>query len=423
MYRRARAARARVLMLVWRGPPRRAAPGGELSTHRHIPALEGLRGVAAVIVVVRHAFNALDMSLATRAAFFASPAAVLLNAQGAVLLFFVLSGYVLASSLTRSRRPTDVLQFFVKRIFRIHPPYVFAALVAWAASACYGPAAQPGRPGLSPWLQFFASLRVPLPRLLPELGFPGAAGGLLPVGWSLRVEMIYSLALPLMFVFARRLGAGTLVACALLLVAVEPAHALRWYGVGFALGIAAFLWRERLARLTVRLPAPAAALWVAAALALFSAPLWLGWSEERVGLLIAGHDLRGALVMNSGSFALVVAAVHLPGFARALSHRPALFLGRVSYSLYLLHFTLLVLLAPVVRGYGGWTDYPKLLSLVLGASLVLSALAYRLVERPSITLGNRVCAKLARLLHTGDLRSERADHADSARDWSARAPR
>ena len=76
------------------------ASGAATSSGR-IAALEGLRGLAGVVVVARHSLNAVQMPLPLRRALLEGPLAPLLNAQGAVQLFFVLSGYVLARSLSR----------------------------------------------------------------------------------------------------------------------------------------------------------------------------------------------------------------------------------------------------------------------------------------------------------------------------------
>lgn len=103
----------------------------------HLAALDGLRGIAATIVVIRHVFNAAAMPVETRIAILHSPLAVVLNGQGAVQLFFVLSGFVLAASLARGRGWVDLLQFYVKRVFRVHAPYVFGLVFAWVASRAY----------------------------------------------------------------------------------------------------------------------------------------------------------------------------------------------------------------------------------------------------------------------------------------------
>ena len=79
---------------------------------RRIGALEGLRGAAAAIVVVRHTTNAIAMPEATRRTLLEGPWAPLLDAQAAVALFFVLSGFVLAGSLARDTGTGGTLQFW-----------------------------------------------------------------------------------------------------------------------------------------------------------------------------------------------------------------------------------------------------------------------------------------------------------------------
>jgi len=75
---------------------------------RRIDAFEGLRGVAAEIVVACHCFNAISMDLAGRRVVLESVFAPLFNAQGAVIAFFLLSGFVLAGSLERGQAvPAD----------------------------------------------------------------------------------------------------------------------------------------------------------------------------------------------------------------------------------------------------------------------------------------------------------------------------
>ena len=110
---------------------------GRVRSGSHVAALDGLRGVAAAVVVLHHWFNALAMPREARRVLFEGVLAPFVNGQGAVVLFFVLSGTVLAASLARGRAPVDWPVFYAKRVFRIHPPYLFALLVAWVASFFY----------------------------------------------------------------------------------------------------------------------------------------------------------------------------------------------------------------------------------------------------------------------------------------------
>jgi peptidoglycan/LPS O-acetylase OafA/YrhL len=100
--------------------------------------LDGLRGVAALIVVVWHfAFAFLPGRIGIVPPFdpasglVGSPAFALIDGPGAVTLFFVLSGYVLPLGYFRSGRPEVVLQAVAKRWFRLVGLTVAAAVVSY----------------------------------------------------------------------------------------------------------------------------------------------------------------------------------------------------------------------------------------------------------------------------------------------------
>ena len=215
-------------------------------------ALEGLRGVAAVTVVLRHTFNAVAMPLSVREAAFQSPLALLLNGQGAVQLFFVLSGYVLAGSVARGSGPVGLSQFLIKRVFRIYPPYVIALLLTWAVSFLY--VVVPASVPVTRWYLTYAQVHLPVDQLLPSLLFPGPSYLQLPVGWTLRVEMIFSLLLPALYLLGRRVHWIVLLGLSAWLLVIDAGPVLR-YSLDFCLGIAAYLERERLAAWIGRVPA------------------------------------------------------------------------------------------------------------------------------------------------------------------------
>jgi len=120
----------------------------------------------------------------------------------------VLSGFVLAGSLTRNSHLAVLPQYYIRRLFRIHPPYVMAAVFAWCASFVYGPL----RDGVGPLAVALAKIHLSFSKLLGFLIFPGSAGNQLPVGWTLEIEMIFSLLLPFMLLLARRTHWSLLIA-------------------------------------------------------------------------------------------------------------------------------------------------------------------------------------------------------------------
>ena len=102
---------------------------------KHIPALDGVRGVAIALVMMLHAGAILrDLPIA----------AYLQWGWMGVDLFFVLSGYLITALLIREhdlRGHIDVRSFYVRRALRIWPIYflVVAAGLAWSDSQPLGP--------------------------------------------------------------------------------------------------------------------------------------------------------------------------------------------------------------------------------------------------------------------------------------------
>lgn len=368
----------------------------------HVAALDGLRGLAALVVVFRHAFNSLALPFPLRESVFQSPLALLLNGQGAVQLFFVLSGYVLASSLARNREWTDLGQYWVKRIFRIHPPYVFAVLFAWGASF-FAPEIAPDA-GVTAALRSQAEVHVGPAQLLESLLFPGDAHGQLPVGWTLRIEMVFSLLLPLMVLVAR-CGHWSLLLLASAWWLGRPDRTLV-YMLDFSLGIAVFQERERLRAGFERAGAAGRLGLVATALFCLHAPLLLGWSVPFEGILISGFQPREIALMGAGAAGLVAACLGVPWLEAALASRPGRYLGRISYSLYLVHGPMLIAFAPLLVRSPGPAAGAAYFACVVGASIAVSHWAQRWVERSSIAAGNRICRWLARRTHTGALPSQ-----------------
>ena len=111
-------------------------PAGE-AQGGHLSSLDGVRGIAAAIVVGFHTLPFVAIPPDVRNAWLATPLGLLVNGPAAVHIFFVLSGYVLALSAGRDRGVRAVTAFWTRRVLRIHPPYVAALLFAWALSFAY----------------------------------------------------------------------------------------------------------------------------------------------------------------------------------------------------------------------------------------------------------------------------------------------
>lgn len=145
-----------------------------------IPALTGLRGVAAYLVLLAHAldYSHLEGAVASRLAFFA------------MSLFFVLSGFVIqynyASSFSESSFFTAASRFFVARFARLYPLYVVGLILSVS---------------FTPNSAFFAHYWVVLSCLtLTQTWFNvhGATGDLIGYSWSISTEFaLYLFFVPL----------------------------------------------------------------------------------------------------------------------------------------------------------------------------------------------------------------------------------
>jgi peptidoglycan/LPS O-acetylase OafA/YrhL len=367
---------------------------------RRVVALDGLRGLAALIVVIGHTIGAVRQ-----------PPGI---AAPSVMLFFVLSGYCLAASALRGDRLVDRGQFYIRRLFRIHPPFVFALVIAWGISLISrsGPCCD----GLSDWVLRYTHLTLTPEGLSRYLFFPGTAGDLMPVGWTLEVEMVFSLLLPLMVLIAR--DGHWVIALALSIWALfqaEPAYVGQVYAIHFVVGILVYEASGRLANLAKRAPQliPAGVLimsfyFTAIGLGLVPAHWnifgWMGMPNQPAVFMFA---------FALSSAALTIGAVHWPGFRRTLEWGPIAFLGRLSYSVYLLHFTVLLVALRFVTER--LTDL-QAVGLIAGVIIVTIAGAtgmQRWIEIPSIRLGNWLCARLAHSAHTQERLSRIVDSEKS----------
>lgn len=93
---------------------------GTLTTKPHYPILDGLRGVAAIMVVFYHIFEA----------FATSPIDQIVNhGYLAVDFFFLLSGFVIAYAYDDRWERMSVKDFFRRRLIRLHPMLVMGAVI------------------------------------------------------------------------------------------------------------------------------------------------------------------------------------------------------------------------------------------------------------------------------------------------------
>lgn len=324
---------------------------------------------------------------------FRTPLALLLNGPGAVQLFFVLSGFVLTGSLSRSRGRLVSLRFLVRRAFRIYPPYWFAVVLSWLASFFY--VVPLARDGFTPWIGIFADVHPPLGSLLSFFPWPNEAGGLMPVGWTLTVETLFSLVFPILVWIAQRTHWVLLIVASGALIQAEVAMVGGFINaLAFSMGIALYRERDFLQAFFSKGSSGRLGLWLFVSFLLFLAPPLFFPLLPVYGLFVFDWPRWTLLTLELGAAGIVGATIGSPGLARSFAARPVAFLGRISYSLYLLHFLVILLATRLLSRPPTGLDAVLLPVGVFAVTLPLAALAHRFVEMPAIALGSWVARGL-----------------------------
>ena len=369
----------------------------EIPSKKHFAELDALRGIAALAVVFHH-YGLLQ----NHRSYVKFLLHVLFNGHSAVILFFALSGFVLALPQARGGRQL-YNSFLVRRICRIYLPYLGALLLALLGDAFIH-----NRVALSPFFNNTWSVPITFRLVLSHILFIGDYNytQVNAPFWSLVHEMRISLLFPLFCWGLYRLRiktalvvlAGSSIAATLLAFAfpsVEREFATLHYVAIFGLGAMLALHVSEVSDWYC-----AQNLAIKLGLFVFAAFLFVSRTEalaERTGFLADVPVALGAILLIT----LSLASARLKAI---LNHRIPMFFGRISYSLYLVHATVLFTLINLLHAR---LSPEFMFAVYLVSTLGLSWTFWKFVEAPSARLGRRLCTALdARATRTGALSGE-----------------
>ena len=400
-----------------------AAPVIPSSGGRHVRAVDGLRALAALLVVFAHVGG---FAVAPDRAPFGDLASAL--AHFAVTIFFTVSAFVLYRPFIAARAagaPEPALgRFLIRRLVRILPAYWLLLTIL----ALFG-----GAPGAlsQDWWRYYFLLQIYTPD--PLL----AQGGIGPA-WTLAVEVTFYLLLVGVAVLMRRrwLAASTpaarwrgelLMPCAFFALGAIPwilalddpglyhvrttlAGTVGWFAAGMACAV-----------LSVRAEHGIRPAWPVRALRDHPALCWavgaatIAWLATIPrfpapgGPLVTLTPLDGTVIVLAGVLAamLCCAPILLGGgpsgrIVRMLSSRPVVWLGITCYGTYLIHHGLITLL--IVPWHG--IDDPMLktfvgFAIIYPLAVAVGAASWYLVERPLIRAVGRALRKRMRRAEIG----------------------
>ena len=359
--------------------------------------LDALRGLAALAVVFQHHLLALPRlepgghAAAAMGWFRMAPLHAAWDGHAAVILFFVLSGFVLSLPYHRGTNPT-YRAYLLKRGLRIYPPYWVAVGAAIVLGTWLGGAEVAG---LSRWVNGpWSSPATPLLVAQHALLVPSFRNNAFdPVLWSLVHEVRLSIAFPLLMALVLGRGWRTVLAgsVALSLAGLLAARLgggrlgdyplTLYYVVAFVVGALAAGHRESLIARYRRLPDWGKAAWFVGAIGLYDFEYVLPGAR----LLHAGPSTDYAATL--GAAMLVVGVLGSPRAGGVLLGRVPAFLGRISYSLYLIHA---VVLLAMVHLLAGALPLGALLPASMAIGISLAAISYRFIEAPTMALARRL---------------------------------
>ncbi|WP_229054267.1 acyltransferase family protein [Aeromicrobium sp. Leaf350] len=343
----------------------------------HLPGLDGLRGVAVLLVLAYHAFPSR-----------------LPGGFAGVDVFFVLSGFLITTLLLREKNEHGRVQlgrFWVRRIRRLVPALLAMLVVVTGLTVLVGNDTGAGLRSqvlgaltwTSNWIQIHQGWSYTdshLPPLLNHL-------------WSLGIEEQFYLLWPLLVVgalavMARRRTQQVTVALALVSVGLmtfwyqvgEPnraymgldSHAFGLLlGAGLALSRVPHLLEPGLDGAGARSSRLRTAAGVVGLLVIGAFSVFVAWSS-------AVTFLGGLALLNLAAVAVILAATTPGPVAAGLGWLPLRWIGERSYGLYLWHWPLIVFAVRLAHP----DDAEAAAGVALVVALLMAAASYRFVEVP-----------------------------------------
>ncbi len=370
-------------------------PAAAVHTGRRFyqPELDGLRFYAFLGVFICHALP-FEPALYRR---FHLPVpwlwgAIAKSGAAGVDLFFALSAFLITSLLLREQEQTggiSLRNFYLRRILRIWPLYFL--IVALGAVFAHTVAGQS-----LPWYYVAGYLLFAGNWVHAVFGRPESVCSPL---WTVSIEEQFYVLWPLLMKLLRRRGMIIAAIVTFLLATVSRLGVMLagWSG-GFiyygsicrcdslALGILMALFVDRLPRLTRGLR------WLLLLAGLSGWVASSAWLNEQPGPV----DIRmvlGRLIVSLSAGAILYAALH--SHSVLVRGSWVVQLGKISYGLYVLHLTGILLMLKLFHAVWGW-QLLAVKGLGFGMTVVLALASYRWVESPFLRIKDRFATVLSR---------------------------
>lgn len=326
--------------------------------------LDSSRGLAALVVLLSH-FQRTILPHLNNSLLLKTPFHLTIDGTSAILYFFILSGFVLTLSIKNDEKISigSYVKFITLRIFRIYPVFIFTLLITYISIHNFQT-----RP--TTWLsqywktqQDFYSLvkqailivRMPNDPLLR----------LIPQDWTLSIEIAFSMFLPFLAYAFRKKSTFFLIVIYFLvqLFKIDP------FIFDFSLGIFLACNMDKLKNKWTNNKYKIYLL--SFAFLLISADFTFPDLMNKTDTILIHHKSWGLSI-------LLWAIISSNKIQRFLTFKPMIFLGKISYSFYLLHLIILFIMLSFFK-----LSAVTFLLVYLIITVLISSLTYQLIEKPA----------------------------------------
>ena len=350
--------------------------------------LDAIRGLAALSVVIGHSIITLPVFLSAAyheavppliSAVTNSPLHIFWAGREAVILFFMLSGFVLSLSyFERKELPYKI--YILKRICRLYIPYIVSIILSTISLYIFTPHSE--ITAASRWFNLMWN-HIPFANEWKQMIFMldvSSVHNINTVVWSLIYEMQVSIIFPIFAIMVRKWNWKVCFVLALIfsLLHASILRYLSFFIIGALIASKRSVFVNHLNNKS----------W-GSIIGLIS-----------IGMVFYLHDwlfympsFNGQIndaISGVGAAMFIILAIGNSRLERILCRPYLLYLGRISYSLYLVHAIVLLL---AVYSLKNVLTLPYIIIMIPFLSLLVAHYFYKLVELPSINLGKTIAKR------------------------------
>lgn len=362
---------------------------------KRLAFIDSLRGFAILAVIINHSWLFINADLGKIG---------LIAGSGhyGVQLFFVISAFTIFYTLDRYSKieSNPVRNFFIRRFIRIFPLYWFGILIY---TIVYGLGSRGWLPGPELW-------HYPFHILLINLLHPETLSSVVPGGWSISCEILFYLTVPIWFKYIKSIKVAilfcifTIISGPLMVTTLK--HILSSYFVGIDRNLISLYWYRNIfnqignfsfgillyfAFTNTVFTKNSTKLTYKIFITLLSVVLWI---------FIIYSLLNNKSVINSDyifslSFMILALALAFKPW-RLLVNEFTVFIGRISYSAYMVHILIIKQLNDLIVGqnFSPTKAFLLLSTISLTLTIPIAWILFKYIETPCIEFGKTLILKL-----------------------------